>query len=137
MNFDPTLIYDVDTKIPSQRETIYMPDYQDVQISKNGDPLAVASLPFFDPESETAQLAYGWRYPVGTKGGYSGQDWRECACCNRDYGSDSYQEINGKAYCIPHGCLEQKLAQLEEGGPLFEDSTIPEDALDLTKNLNI
>jgi len=128
MNFDPQLIYDEDNNIKG--ETIYMPEYQAVSIAVPGaTEEAEAVFPFFDPETEQAQLAYGWRYPVGTKGGYTGQDWRECACCNRDYGSDSYQIINGKAYCIPHGCLEQKLAQLEEGGPLFEDSTIPADAI--------
>jgi hypothetical protein len=130
MNFDPTLIYDVDNN--TEGNTIYMPEYQAVSIAAPGatEP-AEAVFPFFDPETETPQLAFGWRYPVGTKGGYSGQDWRECACCNRDYGSDSYQIINGLAYCIPHGCLQQKLAQLEEGGPLFEDSTIPDDAINL------
>jgi hypothetical protein len=128
MNFSPQQIYDVDNNI--EGKTIYMPEYQAVSIAAPGaSEGAEAVFPFFDPETETPQLAYGWRYPVGTKGGYTGQDWRECACCNRDYGSNSYQIINGKAYCIPHGCLEQKLAQLEEGGPLFEDSTIPADAI--------
>lgn len=128
MNFDPQLIYDVDNNIEGR--TIYMPEYSAVSIAAPGaTEQAEAVLPFFDPETETEQLAFGYRYPVGTKGGYSGQDWRECACCNKDYGSDSYQIIDGKAYCIPSGCLEQKLAQLEEGGPLFEESTLPADAV--------
>lgn len=130
MNFDPQKIIDVDMN--TEGRTITMPVYQGVNISAPGaTEEAVAVLPFFDPETETPQQAYGWKYPVGTRGGYSGQNWRSCACCSKDFGSDSYQLINGKAYCIPNGCLEQKLAQLEEGGPLFEESTIPADAINL------
>lgn len=128
MNFDPTQIYDED--LNTEGSTIMMPEYQSIDISAPGaSETAEAVLPFFDPETETEQLAYGWRYPVGTKGGYSGQNWRVCACCGKDYGSRSYQIIDNKAYCIPNGCLEQKLAQLEEGGPLFEESTLPADAV--------
>ena len=130
MNFDPTLIYDVDTN--TEGNTIYMPEYQAVSIAAPGaTESAEAVFPFFDPDTTPVQLAYGWRYPVGTNGGASGQNWRECASCNRDYGSDNYEIIDGLAYCIPHGCLEQKLAQLEEGGPLFEESTIPDSAINL------
>ena len=128
MNFDPQKIFDVDTN--TEGSTIYMPEYQAVNITAPGaTESAEAVLPFFDSETETEQLAYGWEYPVGTKGGYSGQNWRTCACCSKDFGSKNYQIIDGKAYCIPNGCLEQKLAQLEEGGPLFEASTIPADAI--------
>lgn len=128
MNFDPQKIYDVDTNI--EGKTINMPEYQPVSIAASGaTEEAEAVFPFFDPDVDPDQLAYGWRYPVGTVGGYSGQNWRECASCNKDYGSNNYQIIDGKAYCIPSGCLEQKLAQKEEGGPLFEESTIPASAI--------
>ena len=128
MNFDPQKIYDVDTNI--EGKTITMPEYQAVPITAPGaTEEAVAVFPFFDSDVDPEQDAYGWRYPVGTKGGYSGQNWRVCACCGQDYGSKNYQIINGKAYCIPSGCLEQKLAQMEEGGPLFENFNIPADAI--------
>jgi len=133
MNFDPVKIKDVDTN--AQGKTIVMPEYREVDISAPGaTEEATAVFPFFIPGVDSEQEAYGYRYPVGTKGGYSGRNWRECVCCNRDTASDDYEIIDGKAYCISHGCLEQKLAQIEEGGPLFEESTIPEDAILLKRN---
>jgi len=127
MNFDPQKIFDVDTNIKG--ETITMPVFQAVSIAAPGaTQTATAVFPFFDPDIDSTEQAFGWRYPVGTRGGKSDRNWRECVCCNFDAPSDDYQIINGKAYCISHGCLEQKLAQLEEGGPLFENTELPPEA---------
>ena len=124
---NPQRINDVDTNI--QGKTITMPEYQAVSIAAPGaTEEATAVFPFFVEGIDTEQQACGWEYPVGTVGGASGRNWKVCASCNRDTASDDYRIIDGKAYCISHNCLEQKLAQKKEGGPLFEYNPLPDSA---------
>jgi hypothetical protein len=120
MNFDPILIEEEDLNL--EGSTIVMPTFRTGDISAPGaTEVATMEFPFFDADDPSQQQdAFGWRYPVGTRGPASDRKWRECVLCNKDVPEDDYKIIEGKVYSISRGCLEQKLAQMREGGVILE-----------------
>lgn len=131
MKFDPQIINEVDLNL--EGNTIVMPTFRSGSIAAPGaTEEATMEFPFFDSNDPSQQQdAFGWRYPTGTKGPYSGRNWGTCVLCNKDVPDDDYKIIEGKVYSISRGCLEQKLAQLREGGPILEYDSFFEDPFGL------